>query len=106
MAKYVEVPRKPQVVQAVQFVAMENGVPVFSEKTPEWVFAAFARGLLSVAQDTVAIAGEPMPVGTWFMTEDGRHVMWQADKGFRADYKLARARSGPRSKAQLSVAAE
>lgn len=106
MAKYVEVPRKPQVVQAVQFIAMDNGVPVFNEKTPEWVFAAFARGLLSVVQDMVAIGGEPMPIGTWFMTENGTHVMWQDDKGFRADYKLARQRPGTRSKAQLSVAAE
>lgn len=88
MAKFVEIPRKPREVEAVQFTGIVNGVLTTSEQGYQsWFVAAFANGTLSVTDGELYLRDEVVPAGTFLLVElddKAGSGMWQASTGHMA----------------------
>jgi len=67
MSKYVEIPQKPATVHAIQYIGMENGVPLFNEPAPNWIIGAWAKGELSVVDGGLHCCGRSMDLGSWLV---------------------------------------
>lgn len=101
MSKYVEIPQKPAVIQAIQYIGVEDGVPLFNEPVPNWVVGALARGALTVIDEELHLYGEALDLGSWIVEgEDG--VL----RSFMFDFFVSRyrpARKKPASKKSKDV---
>lgn len=110
MAKYLEAPTKPQVVHAVQYTGVENQVPTFDEPVPGWLAGAMLRGRLSIGSGTLTFDGTDVPVGAFFMVDEGDEVgetlRCVAALVFMQRFRPSRKKPVRKSKAALSVAAE
>ena len=70
MSKYIEIPQKPAVVRAIQYVGMDGGVPLFNDPVPGWVFGAMAKGHLQVIDGGLHCRGRSMDLGSWIIVDD------------------------------------
>ena len=98
MAKYVELPKKPAKVNAVQFVGMENGLPLWGEAAPSWILEGFVKGTLSVVDGNLFVDGKSADLGSWLVVDtqgptssDGMWTM--SDSSFTARYRPARKKA-------------
>lgn len=110
MAKFIEAPTKPRVVHAVQYTGVEKGSPTFNEPVPTWLVSNMIRGRLAMVSDQLAFDDTTVPVGAWFIVDEGDvsgdTLRFAPAAQFFAAFRLSRRKPGPRSKAGLSVAAE
>jgi hypothetical protein len=99
MAKYRELPRQPKTVHAIQYVGMENGVPLWNEEPTAWVLAAFAKGRLAVRDGGLYCQGKSMDLGSWLLIDESARVddiWWLSGPEFLSSYTVARKKPGPR----------
>ena len=71
MARYVEKPADPREVDAVQFLGIEEGVPLFGESTPSWVVGALAHGTLALKDGRLMHDGVFLEAGEWLLADPG-----------------------------------
>jgi hypothetical protein len=108
MAKYVEVPRVPAVVQAIQFKGLVDDVPTFNEQTPGWLFSALFRGVVHLRESELAVNDVFVPVESWLVVDwddalgETLRIVHNGD--FNWTYRLARKKPVRRAKV-LKVAA-
>lgn len=107
MAKFVEIPRAPREIEAVQFVTVDNGVPKINENAvPDWFLAAFAQGTLRLVGDDVYLREELVLSGDWLAHDAASGslaVYSQAD--FEANYRRKRKLPVARKPRAVKVAA-
>lgn len=109
MAKYVEIPRKPREVEAVQFLSVTNGVPKISEATvPDWFLAAFVQKTLQLVGEDVFLREEPLVAGDFLIYEAAIGSLSKYPEGhFAANFRRKRkvpVQRKPRAK-KLEIAA-
>lgn len=109
MSNYVEIPRKPATVRAIQYVGMENGVPLFNEPAPSWIVGALAKGTLKVVDGGLHCKGMSLDLGSWLLVNENDAVgdgMWSAlAADFLAGYRPARKKVVNRKPRALKAAA-
>ena len=99
MAKYRELPVQPKTVHAIQYVGMENGVPMWNEEPALWVLAGFAKGRLAVLDGGLYCQGKSMDLGSWVLIDEDLNVdSIRSVLGaiFLGSYTVARRKPGPR----------
>lgn len=110
MSKFLEAPTKPKVVQAVQYTGVENGAPTFNEAVPAWLVSNMIRGRLAMVSDQLAFDDTTVPVGAWFIVDEGDvagdTLRFASAAQFFATFRPARRKPVRKPKAELSVAAE
>ena len=90
MSKYVEIPQKPAIVQAIQYIGVEDGVPLFNEPVPNWIIGALARDSLTVIDEELNLYGETLDPGSWLVM-GGTVVLWNFSfEAFISRYRPAR----------------
>lgn len=93
MSKYVEIPQKPAIVQAIQYTGVEDGAPLFNEPVPNWIVGALARGSLTVIDEELNLYGETLDLGSWLVVGDGTVIRHFSPTSFAAMYRPARKKS-------------
>lgn len=107
MAKFVEIPRAPREIEAVQFVTVDNGVPKINENAvPDWFLAAFAQGTLRLVGDDVYLREELVLSGDWLAHEaSSGSLAVYSEADFAANYRRKRKIQAARKPRDLKAAA-
>lgn len=94
MAKFVEIPRAPQEVEAIQFQGVVDGLPKFGkEAVPDWFLAALVKGELTMTSaGEVFCEKEPVTSGMWLVSNKskGSSLRCYPDAVFTAMYRRKR----------------
>lgn len=106
MAKYLERPQKPAVVEAVQFTGTEDQVPTFNEAMPKWLFSSFLAGEVAAVDDNLVLGGRTVVPGSWIVRHEGGVLSTCSGVDFIALYRPSRKKPVRRAKSPVAMAAE
>jgi hypothetical protein len=101
MSKYVEIPQKPAVIQAIQYIGVEDGVPLFNEPVPNWIVGALAKDNLKLIGEEMYLYGDIVSIGSWIVEENDGLL-----RSFMFDFFVSRyrpARKKPATKKSKDV---
>jgi len=90
MSKYVEIPQKPAIIQAIQYIGVEDGVPLFNEAVPNWIVGALAKGSLTVIEEELHLYGQTTHLGSWLVMEESGVVRNFSFEDFVSRYRPVR----------------
>lgn len=90
MSKYVEIPKKPAIIQAIQYIGVEDGVPLFNEPVPNWIIGALAKGILYITEEELHLYAEPLHLGSWLIMEQGGSIQGLSFEAFVSQYRPVR----------------